>query len=354
MKVTGYETYFVRVPYEEARAPAPQIILRLMTDEGLEGVAYVTPLVPWSIKPIRAAVEAMAERVVGLDPMAVESINSTLVSRLSRPQHDGLGRSGASLVDIALWDIKAKALNLPLWRLLGGSENKVRTYASWNLWFQYDIETLAQHGAEAVDKGFRAMKFRLGGVKTKEECLDRSEALREAVGPDVDLMVDMNWSWTVDKTIRIGRDLEDYGLVWIEDPIPADEYEGLQQISAALETPICAGETYHEAAQFHAALQRSAFDIAMIDLECGGITQWLKMAAVVESYKVPIASHMCTEASMHLIAATGGMIVEYIPWMVPLFKEVPPVVDGYIELSDRPGLGVELDMAALNHFAADN
>jgi L-alanine-DL-glutamate epimerase-like enolase superfamily enzyme len=354
MKVTGFETYFVRVPYEEVRGPAPQVILRLTTDEGLDGVAYITPLVPWSIKPVRAAVEAMAERVIGLDPMAVESINSTLVTRLSRPQLDGIGRSGASLVDIALWDIKAKALDQPLWRLLGGSNNKVRTYASWNLWYDYDIETLAQHGAEAVAKGFRAMKYRLGGVKTREECLDRTEALREAVGPDVDLMVDMNWGWTVDKTIRIGSELEEYGLVWIEDPIPADQYDGLAQISAALQTPITAGETYHEPAQFHEALQRDAFDIAMIDLECGGITQWLKMAAVIESYNTPIASHMCTEPSMHLIAARGGFIVEYIPWMVPLFKEVPPVVDGYIELSEKPGIGVELDMAAIKHFAADN
>ena len=353
MKVTGYETYLVRVPYEETRGPAPQIILRLLTDEGFDGIAYVTPLVHWTVKPIRAAVEAMAEQVIGCDPMAVETINAKLISRLSRPQHDGLGRSAASLIDIALWDLKGKALGQPLWRLLGASENKVRTYASWNLWYTYDIETLAQHGAEAVEKGFRAMKFRLGGVKTREECLDRAEALREAVGPDVDLMVDMNWSWTVDKTIRICSDFEEYGLVWIEDPIPADQYDGLAEISAALQTPICSGETYHEAGQFHAALQRRAFDIAMIDLECGGITEWIKLANVVNSYNVPVASHMCTEVSMHVVAATRGMIVEYIPWMVPLFKEVPPVVDGYIELPEKPGLGVELDMAAVSHFAAD-
>ena len=354
MKVTGFETHFVRVPYEEKMRHAPHIILRLRTDEGLEGVSYVTPLIEWSVKPIHAAVEAMAERVIGRDPMEAESINAAMLTRLTRPQHDGLARSAASLVDIALWDLKAQALGQPLWRLLGGSNNKVRTYASWNLWFHYDIDTLAQHGAEAVEKGFRAMKFRLGGVKTKEECLDRAEALREAVGPDVDLMVDMNWAWTVDKTIRIGRELEDYGLVWIEDPIPADQYDGLAAISGALETPICAGETYHRADQFNAALSRGAFDIAMIDLECGGITEWMKLASVVESYDIPVASHMCTEPSMHLIAARDGFIVEYIPWMVPLFKEVPPVVDGYIELSDKPGIGVELDMQAIKHFSAEN
>ncbi len=354
MKVSGYETWVVRVPYEEARAPAPHIILKLTTDEGLEGLAYVTPLVPWTVKPIRAAVEEMAERVMGLDPMAVETINTSLIARTPRPQFDGLARSAASLVDIALWDIKAKALGQPLYRLLGASDNTIPTYASWNLWWHYDIDTLAKHGAEAVDRGFRAMKYRLGGVRTREECIDRTKALREAVGPDVDLLVDMNWSWTVDKTISIGRDLEEFGLVWIEDPIPAHEYDSLSQISAALDTPICAGETYHEASQFRAALDIHAFDTAMIDLEAGGITQWLKMAHIVEAYEVPIASHMLTEVSAHVVAAVEGMIVEYIPWAEPLFKEVPPVVDGKIVLSERPGLGIELDMAAVKKFEAQD
>jgi L-alanine-DL-glutamate epimerase-like enolase superfamily enzyme len=354
MKVTGYETHLVRVPYEQARGPAPQIILRLTTDEGAEGIAYVTPLVPWTIKPIRAAVEEFAQRAIGRDPMAVESINAEFLARIPRPQFDSLARSAAGLADIALWDLKGKALGQPLWRLLGASSNKVPTYASWNLWWMYDIETLALHGAEAVDKGFRAMKFRLGGVKTREESVARTQALRDAVGPEVDLHVDMNWSWTVDQTIAIGRELDELGLTWIEDPVPSHDYDGLAEIAAALRTPICAGEVYHEAAQFHALLGRRGADVAMIDLECGGITQWLKLANVVESYGVPIASHMCTEVSSHVIAAIGGQIVEYIPWMEPVFKEVPPVVDGMIELSERPGLGVELDSAALRKFAAED
>ena len=353
MRVTNYETYVARVPYEEGRAPAPQVILRLLTDEGLDGIAYVTPLVRWAIAPIRTAIGALAEQVIGREPMAVESISAELLAPLTRPQFDGLRRSAAGVVDIALWDLKARALGQPLWRLLGGADGKVRTYASWNLWYQYDIDTLARHGVQAVERGFRAMKYRLGGVKTLSESVARTKALREAVGPDVQLMVDMNWSWTVDKTIRIGRELEEYDLTWIEDPIPADQYDGLARISTALQTPICAGETYHEASQFHAALQRRAIDVAMIDLECGGITEWLKLAHLVKTYHVPVASHACTEVSMHVVAASSSMIVEYIPWMIPLFKEVPPVVDGAIELPQRPGLGVELDMQAVAHFGVD-
>jgi L-alanine-DL-glutamate epimerase-like enolase superfamily enzyme len=253
--------------------------------------------------------------------MAAESVNTSFLgARMTRPQFDGLARSAASMVDIALWDLKAKSQGLPLWRLLGASNNKVRTYASWNLWFNYDLETLAQHANEHVEAGFRAMKFRLGGVRTAEECVARTRTLRETVGDDVELHVDMNWGWTVDKTIRICKQMAPYNLFWIEDPIPANDYDGLRQISEALDTPICAGETYHEPAQFRAVLDRRAIDIAMIDLEVGGVTQWLKMAHIVQGYGTPIASHMCTEVSAHVVAAIDGLTCEYIPWAIPLFK----------------------------------
>lgn len=349
MKVSSFETRVVRVPYEENRA-GTQIILRLRTDEGLEGLAYLTALVPWTVKPLRLAIETLCERVVGQDPMAVESINAGLLQRATRPQFDGLARSAVSVIDIALWDLKAKALGQPLFRLLGAADNRVTSYASWNLWWQYDLETLAKHAEEHVERGFRSMKFRLGGVRTKEEAVARTRVLREAVGDEVELHVDMNWSWTVDKTVRIGRELAPFNLFWIEDPIPANDYDGLRRISEALETPICAGETYHEALQFRSLLDRHAVDIVMIDLEVGGITQWLKMASLVQSYGFPVASHMCTEVSAHVVAAVNGLTVEYIPWAVPLFKEVPPVEDGKLVLSERPGLGLELDQAAVKKF----
>lgn len=354
MRVTAFETHLARVPYEESRPPAPQLILRLLTDEGLEGIAYLTPLVRWSVAPVRATTAALAEQVVGRDPLAVERLNAELLAPLTRPQLDGLRRSAVSLVDVALWDLKAKALGLPLWRLLGAESPRVPTYASWNLWHTYDLDTLARHASAAVEQGFRALKFRLGGVRADAECLARARVLREAVGPDVQLLVDLNWAWSADRTIRVGRLLEEVGLGWIEDPVPAEAYAALAKIRRALQTPICAGETYHAAAQFHAALGRGALDVAMIDLECGGVTEWLKLAHLVQSYGVPVTSHMCTEVSAHLVAATGGLLVEYIPWMVPLFREVPPVVDGCLQLSERPGLGLELDAQALARFAAES
>jgi L-alanine-DL-glutamate epimerase-like enolase superfamily enzyme len=146
--------------------------------------------------------------------------------------------------------------------------------------------------------------------------------------------------------------MQEYGLYWIEDPIPADDVEGLREITGALETPIAAGETYDSPSQFRAVLDRRAVDKVIVDLEVGGITPFLKIAHLVESYGLGVASHTCTEIGTHLMAALpNALTVEYVPWAQPLFQEVPPVKDGNLVLSDKPGLGLELDEAALQRFA---
>ena len=329
------------------------VVLRLRTDDGLEGVAYVTNLTPSLIKAQRVAIESFAELAVGQDPMAVENVNTMLMGRAGfRTQFWGTARSAISVIDVALWDLKAKMLGRPLHRLLGATEDEVDVYASWNLWWQYDLPTLARHAREHVERGFRQMKYRMGGVKHLSEAVERTRVLRETVGPEVELLVDMNWSWTVNETIERGRAMQEYGLYWIEDPIPADDVEGLREIALALETPIAAGETYDSDAQFRTALDRRALDKVIVDLEAGGITPFLKIAHLVESYGKGVASHTCTEIGTHLVAAlSNGLTVEYVPWAQPLFHEVPPVKDGKLVLSDKPGLGLELDEAALEQFA---
>ncbi len=354
-KVSSFETWRVRIPYEGGRRFGNHIVLRLRTDDGLEGVAYVSNLSPAVIKAQKVAVESFAEFVIGEDPMAVERINTALMGRAGlRDQFWGLARSAICVIDIALWDLKAKILGQPLYRLLGAQSAEVPVYASWNLWWQYDLPTLAQHAQEHLDRGFTAMKYRMGGVTSVKDAAERTRVLRETVGPDVELLVDMNWSWTVNETIERGRALQEYGLYWIEDPIPAQDFEGLREIALALETPIAAGETYDAPEQFRTVLERRAVDKVIVDLEVGGITPFMKIAHVVESFGKGVASHTCTEVGTHLVAAlSNGLIVEYLPWAQELFQEVPPVKDGKLVLGDKPGLGLELDEAALAKYAAE-
>jgi len=350
VRVTGFETWVARVPYEEGRF-GTHIVLRLTTDDGLRGVGYVSNLTPWSLKAQRAAIEAFAEQVVGQDPMQVESINAKLLYIFTRIQLSGLANSAAGVVDIALWDLKAQALGQPLHRLLGAADNTVPAYASWNLWWSYDLATLVRHAQEHIDRGFRQMKYRLGGVQDVATAVERTRVLREAVGDDIELMTDINWSWSVNQAIEIGRALQPYRLFWIEDPISAHDYDGLARVNREVQTRIAAGEVYHEAPQFTRLLENRCVDALIVDLEAGGITQWLKIAALAEAYRVPVASHTCTEVGAQLVAGIrNGLTVEYLPWAEPLFQEVPQVKDGRLGLSQRPGLGLELDEAALKRF----
>jgi L-alanine-DL-glutamate epimerase-like enolase superfamily enzyme len=179
MRIVGHDTWVVRILYEERRA-ATHIVLQLNTDEGAQGVSYLTPLVPWTVAPICAAIDALMERVHGTDPMAVESVNAALLARAVRPQFDGLARSAVSAIDIARWDLKAKALSQPLFRLLGESTNRVPTCAAWNLFPQSapDLETPARNGREHVARGFRAMKVHLAPFPTKAEVVARTRVAR--------------------------------------------------------------------------------------------------------------------------------------------------------------------------------
>ena len=136
-----------------------------------------------------------------------------------------------------------------------------------------------------------------------------------------------------------------------DDVHAAMSYDGLRQISEALETPICAGETFHQALEFRSLLDRRGVDVVMIDLEVGGITQWLKMAHLVEAYRVPVTNHVTTEVSAHVISAVTGLTAACTPWAEPIFKEGLSVQDGRLVLFERPGLGLELDFTALKKFA---
>jgi L-talarate/galactarate dehydratase len=350
MKVIGFDTWLARVPYERDRS-GTHLLLRLRTDAGLDGTGYVTPLIPWMPVPLRAAVEALATRIVGCDPADVDTITASLLAPTPRPQFDGLIRSAVSVIDIALWDLRAQAAGQPLHRLLGAVRDDVPAYASWNLWWQYDLDTLVRHAVAHVEHGFRAMKLRVGGLQSAADVVERCRRVREAVGDDIELYADANWSWTLEQALQIGPQLAPFRIGWLEDPVPAGDLDGLRRIRLALRTPVCAGETYHEPAQFRRLLAHEAASVVMIDLEVGGVTAWMDIARLAASCGVPVASHLCTEVSAHLVAAAGGLTVEYIPWAEPLFEAVPRLVDGALVLSERPGLGLRIDHRALARLA---
>ena len=186
-----------------------------------------------------------------------------------------------------------------------------------------------------------------------ERAVEHMRVMRDAVGDDVDIMVDVNQQWSVKQAIASCRALAPYRPYWLEDATSNADFDGLRQVSEAIDIPTCAGETYRTVGPFRQLVEHRSVDIVMVDQDLG-LTGALKVAHLAELYGLKVVPHLATEILAHVIAAVpNGLTVEYYPWAIPLFKEVPGVEDGHLVLSSRPGLGLELDEAALKRYAFD-
>lgn len=352
MKIETYSSQVVSLPREVGalnEAPVQVsvdfVTLRLKTDEGAEGIGYAGFAAPVMTKALKEAVDALAAQVIGDDPMRTEAIGEKLLEIGGRGAAAGLVTRAVSAIDVALWDLKGKILGQPVWKLLGGFRNRVPAYASGHLWRTYDADALARKGAELVEQGFRAMKFRMGAEPSNSSEMERMHALCDAVGDETDIMVDINQGWDVNRSITMGREMEICGLYWLEDPINYQDFDGLARIADALDTPIAAGEYLWGVEPFRSFLERHSVDIVMVDImRVGGLTQWMKVAHMAQAWNLPVVSHLAPDILAPAVAAVpNGLFVEHMPWSLPLFREELRLENGEIVLDDAPGLGLEFD-----------
>ncbi|MFL5280282.1 MAG: mandelate racemase/muconate lactonizing enzyme family protein [Rhodopila sp.] len=364
MKITSFEAATLNIPEddplanmpEEAGRTRPIVILRLRTDSGIEGIG-LTFYGGRMTGSLRVAVEELAALTVGEDPMRIERI----VAKLRNGTGDSCGPGGIftlalAAIDIALWDIKGKALDQPLWKLLGGHRDRVPTYASGSLRRGLTDDQAQRAAHILVQKGFTEMKTQMAlpGNPTPADEVRRVRVVREAIGPDIKLMCDINQRWRPEQAIDIGSRVEDVGLFWLEDVTTADDYAGLARVTAALKTPIAGGEYVWGIVPFRHMIEARSVDIVMIDLcRAGGVTQWMKIAGMAEAFNLPVVSHVMPEMLVHLVTACpNGLTVEYMPWMLCLYEETPALEKGQLVLPDRPGLGLKFDEKAVAAFRA--
>ena len=362
MKITRIQAQIVRVPANEPLADGPTppgatrdlVTLRVGTDDGIEGIGY-TFFGAALTGALREAVAAFAALAVGEDPLRTEAIHAKLRAAAAGSGPGGIQTLALSAIDIALWDIRGKAMNLPVWQLIGGYRERVPTYASGALMRTFPLEHLVRAGPKLVQKGFRQMKTQLAlpGDTSPALEVDRIRRMRESIGPDIDLMCDINQRWRVEQAIDIGTRIEDVHLYWLEDVTTADDYQGLARVADALATPVAGGEYLYGPAPFRQMLEARSVDIVMIDLmRAGGITGWLKIAGMAEAHNLPVVSHLVPEIHVHLVAAIpNGLTVEYMPWTFALFEEVPVPEKGELAVPRKPGLGLKFDEAALKRYA---
>ncbi len=359
MKVSQMKTVALSIPMEHPFvaptgamfARINPVIVQLTMDEGLEGFGICFANMDTRVKSLKAIVDDLGPVVVGQDILRSNEAWQKLWMATANMGHQGYPIYALSAIDSALWMLRAKALNIPLATLLGGFREKVPAYASYVLWRNWTIDQLQKDAADLVKLGFKQMKMRMGIYPFSVE-LERYKAVREAVGKDVSIMIDVNWAHTVTDAIRLGKLLEDQGVYWFEDPVASDDPEQIAQVAAALDMPVVVGETYCTKYAFRTLLEKKSADIIMIDLQrVGGITEWIRVANMCQAWNIPVASHLFPDFSLHLIAAIpNGLVMEYMPWWDKIYKEPYRVKDGFIEVPKVPGIGLELDTAALKKY----
>jgi len=359
MKITHVTTRVLRTPADNPLVvglPEPTdarefVTLELGTDQGLVGLgltffgAALTPA-------LKVAVDTLAGLVVGDDPSNTEAIAAKLRRAAGSSGPGGIFSLALSAVDIACWDLKGKAAGKSVCALLGDLRDRVPTYASGALMRQHPVDYLAKAGPRLVDMGFRQMKMQCGSEPTVAGSVERVRVMREVIGPDIDLMCDINQLWSVHHAIDVGNRIADYHLFWLEDPTAHDDYRGLARIADALVTPIAAGEYHYGIVPFRHLLEARSIDIVMIDLlRAGGITQWMKIAGLAEAFNLPVVSHLIPEVHVHLAAAIpNGLTVEYMPWTLRLYEEAPALEGGRLVVPKKPGLGLAFDQAAIKRY----
>ncbi|MDA1098682.1 MAG: mandelate racemase/muconate lactonizing enzyme family protein [Proteobacteria bacterium] len=359
MKITQLRTQHVRIPFAKPIRTAIHrvesvacVLLQVDTDEGLVGEALVWCMDTGRLAVLDAMIHSLAHVVVGRDPHEHAGLWDAMWGDINFFGHKGITLFGLSAIDMALWDLVGKAHGLSVCRLLGQSRDRVRAYHSGGLWVSLSIEELQAEAKDFLAQGYRAMKMRLGKPTVAED-IERVAAVREAIGPDVDLMADANQGFTVNHAIRLGRALEPYNLVWFEEPVQAYDLAGSARVAAEIDTPVASGETEYARYGFRDMLERQSADVLMPDLErVGGITEFIKVAHMADAFDIPVSPHLYTEQSLQLCGALSNISYsEMMPWFGPLYNEAMELVDGDLLVPDRPGLGFTFNPDAIGRYS---
>lgn len=327
------------------------VLARVRTAGGLEGVGYAFAFGRDEAAVLAACARLAGDRALGLDALATDATWDALHRSLALLGATGPAIVGLAAIDIALWDIKAKAAALPLWRLLGAARESIPIYGSGGSLDQSPARLAEEMAGYAASTGCRAVKLKLGHGRDGDHA--RLAEVRREVGPDLRLIVDGNQQWSVGDAIAAARDLAAFGIWWLEEPVAASDIAGCAAVRAAAAIEIATGETNFTLAETTRLIEARAADILMPNLaRLGGITPWLRFAAAAHAAGMPVASHVYPEINVHLMCAVpNALILEHVPWWPRLSRSSLAIRDGVATPPTAPGLGIELDVDVLARHA---
>jgi L-alanine-DL-glutamate epimerase-like enolase superfamily enzyme len=290
-----------------------------------------------------AHAKEVAAGILGEDPNDIGRIYTKLLWAGASVGRSGVATQALAAIDIALYDLKAKRAGLPLAKLLGSYRDSVQTYNTSGGFLNASLEEVKARATQSVDEGIGGIKIKVGLPDSAED-LRRVAGIREHIGWDVPLMVDANQQWDRATALRMGRQLEEFNLIWIEEPLDAYDFEGHAHLAQVLDTPIATGEMLASVAEHKGLINANGCDIIQPDApRVGGITQFLRLAALADERGLGLAPHFAMEIHLHLAAAyPREPWVEHFDWLDPLFNERLETKNGRMIVPDRPGLGVSL------------
>ncbi|MEO3474715.1 mandelate racemase/muconate lactonizing enzyme family protein [Roseomonas sp. CAU 1739] len=327
------------------------VVVEVVTQSGLTGMGYLHLLNLPLQRTIGACIaEAMAPRIIGKDATAVEAIWRDLWRATLTGGRGGVAMMAQSAIDIALWDVVGKAAGLPLHRLWGHYRSEIPIYGSGCFRGSFGDGMIAK-AKHYVAQGFRAIKMQVAIVGDLHTDARNVRDMRDAVGPDVDIMIDVNMGWSADVAITMGRKFEEFDAYWLEEPVTADDYAGYLRCAEALDMRVVGGETHFGRADLKPFFESPRLPILQPDPMRGGFTELRKIATVADTWGMTIAPHLFPELNVHLLASSpNGIWAEQMGLLDDVFVSLPKIEGGMITAPETPGHGLAFKPEVLKDF----
>jgi L-alanine-DL-glutamate epimerase-like enolase superfamily enzyme len=330
------------------------LLVQLATDAGVRGLGFAYALQTTGRGFYAVAVDDIAPLLTGEDPLDHERLAAKVYWSLQGIGRRGLVAQAYSAFDVAMWDLKGKAASLPLYKLLGGARESTPAYGADTAWRWMSPDQIVEASRPYLGQGLMGVKVHLGG--NPQEDADRLTRIREGLGDDAWLAVDAHQRYDYATALAIGHFFEEeVSCDWFEEPISCEDVDGSARLATKLEIPIAGGESLFGRDEFERYLDRGALGVVQPDVtRLGGITPWLKVAAMAEARRRPVSPHLLPEIGVHMACGLPGVAsVEYMPWLAPLFTEPERFENGRLVPPTGPGLGLELNREAAAKYGVN-
>ncbi len=354
--IVSAEAWLSDLEVETVRTDAVQsflkqetIFVRLRTAGGVEGIGYSYTIGTGGEAVLSLLRTCLLDVLIGLDAHRPEAVWRALFSATRATTVGAITSLALAAVDTAVWDARCKASGLPLWVAAGGARPSIPLYDTEGGWLHFDTDELVAQALESQRRGLGGVKIKVGKPRGHEDA-ERLAAVRAAVGPGMDLMVDANQSLTAAEAIRRAALFEPLDIFWFEEPLPAEDVAGHRRLAASTTLPVAVGESLYSVGHFREYLQTGAASIVQVDVaRVGGITPWLKVAHLAESFNVAVAPHFLMELHVSLCCAVpNALYLEHIPQLRAVTKRELVIRDGHGMAPDGPGLGIDWDFDAID------